>query len=60
MGLKPTHGIVPYTVIVSFETVTDHVAPICKNVMGVAVYWGLLLGEIGWMIEQLGHRGMVG
>jgi len=37
VGLKPTHGLVPYTGIVSSEAVMDHVGPICKNVMDVAV-----------------------
>ena len=43
VGLKPTHGLVPYTEIVSSEAVMDHVGFICKNVMDVAVSLEVLL-----------------
>ncbi|KAL3426369.1 Amidase [Phlyctema vagabunda] len=47
VGLKPTHGLVPYTGIVTSEAVMDHVGPICKNVMDVAVLLEVLAGRDG-------------
>jgi amidase len=47
VGLKPTHGLVPYTGIVTSEAVMDHVGPICKNVMDVAVLLEVIAGRDG-------------
>jgi amidase len=47
VGLKPTHGLVPYRGIVSSEAVMDHVGPICKNVMDVAVLLEAIAGRDG-------------
>jgi amidase len=47
VGLKPTHGLVPYTGIVSSEAVMDYVGPICKNVMDVAVLLEAIAGRDG-------------
>lgn len=47
VGLKPTHGLVPYTGIVTSEAVMDHVGPICKNVMDVAILLEVIAGRDG-------------
>ncbi|KAF9691106.1 hypothetical protein EKO04_010638 [Ascochyta lentis] len=36
VGLKPTHGLVPYTGISSGDSVNDHAGPIARNVVDVA------------------------
>lgn len=47
VGLKPTHGVVPYTGVVSSEAVMDYVGPICKNVMDAAVLLEAIAGRDG-------------
>ena len=47
VGLKPTHGLVPYTGVVSSEAVMDYVGPICKNVMDVAILLEAIAGRDG-------------
>ena len=47
VGLKPTHGLVPYTGVVTSEAVMDHVGPICKNVMDVATLLEAIAGRDG-------------
>ncbi|THZ11560.1 putative amidase, partial [Aureobasidium pullulans] len=36
VGLKPTHGLVPYTGIASNDPIDDHAAPLARTVMEVA------------------------
>jgi amidase len=47
VGLKPTHGLVPYTGVVSSEAIMDHVGPICKNVMDTAILLEAIAGRDG-------------
>lgn len=47
VGLKPTHGLVPYTGIVTSEAVMDHVGPICKTVTDLAVLLEAIAGRDG-------------
>ena len=47
VGLKPTHGLVPYTGIVSSEAVMDYAGPICKTVMDVAILLEAIAGRDG-------------
>ncbi|RDW84803.1 hypothetical protein BP6252_02393 [Coleophoma cylindrospora] len=47
VGLKATHGLIPYTGIVTSEAIMDHVGPICKNVMDVAVLLEVIAGRDG-------------
>ena len=47
VGLKPTHGLVPYTGIVSSEPVMDYAGPIAKNVMDVATLLEAIAGRDG-------------
>lgn len=47
VGLKPTHGLVPYTGVVSSEAIMDHVGPICKDVMDTAVLLEVTAGRDG-------------
>ena len=37
VGLKPTHGLVPYTGAMSCEPTVDHLGPMAKNVKDVAL-----------------------
>jgi amidase len=45
VGLKPTHGLVPYTGIVSSEFIMDHVGPICRDVWDTAVLLDVVAGR---------------
>jgi amidase len=47
VGLKPTHGLVSYTGVVSSEAVMDYVGPICKNVMDAAILLEVIAGRDG-------------
>lgn len=47
VGLKATHGLIPYTGIVTSEAVMDHVGPICKTVMEVAAVLEVIAGRDG-------------
>ena len=44
VGMKPTHGLVPYTGIFSIETSLDHAGPITKNVADNALLLEILAG----------------
>ena len=37
VGLKPTHGLVPYTGVMSLEMTIDHVGPMARTVYDVAL-----------------------
>jgi len=43
VGLKPTHGLVPYTGIMPLELTIDHVGPMARTVYDTA-----LLLEVSW------------
>jgi amidase len=45
IGLKPTHGLVPYTGILSHDPTIDHVGPMARTVANVAV---ALEAVAGW------------
>jgi len=45
VGLKPTHGLVPYTGIVGFDQTIDHVGPMARNVEDCALLLGVIAGK---------------
>jgi amidase len=47
VGLKPTHGLVPYTGIFSIETGLDHCGPMGRRVEDVARLLGVIAGPDG-------------
>ena len=46
-GLKPTHGLVPYTGVMPIETTIDHTGPMTANVIDNAVMLEVLAGPDG-------------
>ena len=46
-GLKPTHGLVPYTGIMPIETTIDHTGPITQNVLDNATMLQAIAGADG-------------
>ncbi len=46
-GMKPTHGLVPYTGIMPIEQTIDHVGPVTNNVTDNARLLEVLAGEDG-------------
>ena len=46
-GMKPTHGLVPYTGIMPIEQTIDHVGPVTNNVEDNALLLEILAGEDG-------------
>ncbi|NQU58058.1 MAG: amidase [Rhodospirillales bacterium] len=46
-GMKPTHGLVPYTGIMPIETTIDHTGPMTQNVADNALFLEVLAGEDG-------------
>ena len=46
-GMKPTHGLVPYTGVMPIETTIDHVGPMTQNVTDNARMLQVLAGEDG-------------
>ena len=44
VGLKPTHGLVPYTGIVGFDQTIDHIGPMAKTVGDVALMLEVIAG----------------
>jgi amidase len=46
-GLKPTHGLVPYTGAFPIELTLDHLGPIASNVSDVALFLAAVAGEDG-------------
>jgi amidase len=45
VGLKPTHGLVPYTGIVGFDLTIDHIGPMARSVEDVALMLGVIAGR---------------
>lgn len=52
VGLKPTYGLVPYTGILGFEPMIDHVGPMTKTVADNALFLEVLAGPDGWDSRQ--------
>ena len=46
-GLKPTHGLVPYTGVMPIEMTIDHTGPMSRNVADNALFLEALAGEDG-------------
>ncbi len=46
-GMKPTHGLVPYTGIMPIEHTIDHVGPVTANVADNALFLEVLAGADG-------------
>ena len=46
-GLKPTHGLVPYTGVMPIETTIDHTGPMTRNVRDNAVMLQAIAGADG-------------
>lgn len=46
-GMKPTHGLVPYTGVMPIEQTIDHVGPVTNNVADNALLLEVLAGEDG-------------
>ncbi|XP_065676158.1 amidase-like isoform X1 [Hydra vulgaris] len=44
VGLKPTHGLIPYTGAIPIVPVIDHVGPMTKNVADCAIFLEVLAG----------------
>ncbi|MFP6704700.1 MAG: amidase family protein, partial [Alphaproteobacteria bacterium] len=55
-GMKPTHGLVPYSGIMSMETTIDHIGPMTNNVADNALLLEVLAGPDGYDDRQSGVR----
>ena len=44
VGLKPSHGLIPYTGIVGFDLSIDHIGPMTKDVADTALMLSVLAG----------------
>jgi amidase len=44
VGMKPTHGLVPYTGIVGFDQTIDHIGPMATNVADCALMMNVIAG----------------
>ena len=51
-GMKPTHGLVPYTGIMPIEVYVDHTGPMTSNVEDNALLLEVLAGEDGYDPRQ--------
>lgn len=51
-GLKPTHGLVPYTGIFPIEQTIDHTGPMARTVSDIATLLGVIAGEDGYDPRQ--------
>src|SRR5262245_43573022 len=56
VGLKPTHGLVPYTGILSLEPTIDHAGPITRTVADNALLLGAIAGPDGLDSRQADVR----
>ncbi|KAF2089299.1 putative amidase [Saccharata proteae CBS 121410] len=54
VGLKPTHGLIPYTGIASNDAVNDHAGPLARTVMDVALCLDAISGYDGIDDRSLG------
>ena len=46
-GMKPTHGLVPYTGVMPIETTIDHTGPMTRNVLDNAIMLQAIAGADG-------------
>ncbi|EIE51444.1 amidase [Salipiger aestuarii] len=53
VGMKPTHGLVPYTGIVPIEITIDHTGPITRTVADSALMLEVLAGSDGYDSRQI-------
>ena len=56
VGMKPTHGLVPYSGIMPIETTLDHTGPITANVADSALFLEVIAGADGLDPRQIGIR----
>lgn len=54
VGLKPTHGLVPFTGITSGDAIDDHAGPICRSVFEAAQCLDAIAGYDGIDDKSLG------
>jgi len=54
VGMKPTHGLVPYTGIVPIEIFVDHTGPMTATVADNALMLEVLAGPDGYDSRQIG------
>ncbi|EOA91936.1 uncharacterized protein SETTUDRAFT_178290 [Exserohilum turcica Et28A] len=54
VGLKPTHGLVPYTGLSSGDAISDHAGPIARNVRDVALCLDAISGRDDYDDRTLG------
>ncbi|KAG9187416.1 amidase [Alternaria panax] len=54
VGLKPTHGLVPYTGISSGDAINDHAGPIARSVSDVALCLDAISGKDDYDDRTLG------
>jgi amidase len=52
VGMKPTHGLVPYTGIMSMEVTIDHAGPMTRNVADNALMLEVIAGPDGFDVRQ--------
>ena len=55
-GLKPTHGLVPYTGVFPIELTLDHCGPMCNTVADVALLLSVIAGADGHDPRQGGAQ----
>ncbi|MDP6069915.1 MAG: amidase [Alphaproteobacteria bacterium] len=56
VGMKPTHGLVPYTGVMSIEPTIDHAGPLTADVADNARFLGVMAGPDGLDARQGGCR----
>jgi amidase len=56
VGLKPTHGLVPYTGIFAVELTVDHAGPITRTVADCALMLEVMAGPDGFDPRQSGAQ----
>jgi amidase len=56
VGLKPTHGLVPYTGIFPIEATLDHTGPMARTVADAALLLEVIAGEDGLDPRQVGVK----
>ncbi|HEY1854509.1 MAG TPA: amidase family protein [Solirubrobacterales bacterium] len=57
IGLKPTHGLVPYTGILGIDQLIDHVGPLGRTVFDIAQMLEVIAGADGHDPRQVGAPG---
>jgi amidase len=56
VGLKATHGLIPYTGVIACEPILDHVGPMCKTVSDTALLLEVIAGYDGVDDRQIGAQ----